>query len=170
MAKAARKGRTLTTYPHFLLTSPYRALQEKWRIQTKLFAGPKWTGVEVKERPLAEKHISEAVRQCFVNRGWLAISTHYGANYRPITPGISDWIFLKHGFVVWCECKNPAWKEPDPCTGTKTERMQARFRRQILDFGGCYVLLQRIDDISADVTRLDAKAEKYRKFKACSRG
>ncbi len=121
----------------------------------------------MKPRPLIERDISEAVKACFVNHGWLAISTHYGAEYRPITPGISDWIMVKHGFVAWVECKSPSWKPSEPPgKPSKTEQAQRAFKEVIIAHGGVYVILQRIEDISADVTRLDAKAEKYRKFKA----
>jgi hypothetical protein len=125
----------------------------------------------LKDRPIPENEIAAAVENNFCNHGWVVIPTHYGRDYRPIYPGISDFIMVKNGFHCWVETKKSNWIPPGPTRKpTKTEKAQEAFRQMIRAAKGTYVRIQTIEELGRDLAALDRKASNSLKTKEMHMG
>lgn len=115
-----------------------------------------------KKPVIKEADIQKYVKSHLELRGWLVIETH-NSWYRPAQRGITDLIAIKHGFVVFVECKRPTYR---PCPSdrqmTATERAETEFRQQVRNAGAKTLLIKDFDEAIEDIKRLDAMARQYK--------
>lgn len=112
-----------------------------------------------------EADIQHYVKAHLELRDWKVIETH-DAWHHPRQDGITDLIAVKYGFHAWIECKRPLWHPcPENVTMSKTEQSERVFRQDLRDHGATTLLIKSFDEVEDDIKTLEARAEKYRRFK-----
>lgn len=84
-----------------------------------------------------ESIILDAARNWLRLKGWYVIRIQQGMGCHP---GVSDLIAIKGGITVYIETKSPKWKG-------KLSRDQEKFRIEIEDHGGTFMVVDSIDKL-----------------------
>lgn len=85
--------------------------------------------------PKNEKEVTKSIIPKLRAHGWLCIRMQQNIGSHP---GISDFICLKNGVLMFLELKGPKGKQ---------NKQQKKFEEDINKAGGVYVLARKFDDI-----------------------
>lgn len=89
----------------------------------------------VKQAKITESDIQAAIKEYLQWHGWMVVKIHQSlGSYK----GIADLYALKDGQHVWIEVKMPKGK---------LSEYQERFRDDILQHGGTYIVARSVEDV-----------------------
>lgn len=99
---------------------------------------------------MLESDVKRKVREYLLRSGWFVFNIHQQGQF--CHRGISDYIAVKNGRVLFIEVKKPV--------GGKQSSYQIKFERDITEHGGEYLLVNSLESLVEQI-------DKYKQLRIC---